>query len=80
MRKLKLNPEMLAVETFVLDGELDVMRGTVRGQSLLSDVLESGCCYPGSQNCEPTDWALYSCGVSCKLRCIETGGISTCNS
>lgn len=79
MLKLKLNPDMLAVETFVLDGELDATRGTVRGQSLLSDILETGCCQPGSQQCQPTDYHVYSCGVSCKLRCFQTGGMPTCD-
>jgi len=79
MKKLKLNPEMLAVETFVPGSEPDAVRGTVRGQSFVSDIVITGCCQEASQYCQPTDYHVYSCGVSCIEMCFLTGGMPTCD-
>lgn len=63
MKKLTLHPEMLAVESFTVDGTGDAATGTVRGHSYLSADL----------NC-PSDPDGYnnSCGHSCINKCRDT--------
>jgi len=77
MRKLKLDLEMLAVESFTPDGA-PARRGTVRGHVSLywEDCNPSDTCAGGGWPCDPTD---QSCAGTCYENtcypgCGGTGG------
>ena len=54
--------------------------GTVRAYSYVTvDPNVNACSEPASQNCQPTDVHLYSCGVSCIDMCLQTGTQPTCD-
>jgi hypothetical protein len=57
MRKLRLDPVSLSVETFEATSEMDAARGTVRGESYLW-TYESEC---PTRQCTPAG----TCGTSC---------------
>lgn len=74
MRKLKLDPEALRVESFAAAVEPDAAAGTVHANSFVTDNPYVGpCSGEATQNCQPTDHHLYSCGVSCVDMCFPTG-------
>jgi hypothetical protein len=79
MQKLKLDPEMLAVESFVPDEHADDAIGTVRGHSFVT-VNPYEPCGSGdpSANCMETDFHWYTCGNSCVNMCFLTGTAPTC--
>lgn len=79
MRKLRLDPEMLHVESFTPREDDAPLRGTVQANSHVSDMVPSGCC-PGDKSmyCQPTDFAVYSCGTSCQFHCLPTFYEPTC--
>jgi hypothetical protein len=75
MRKLRLDPETLSVETFDATSAVDAVRGTVRGRSLLW-TYESECatrqCTPGgtcATSCDPNKACdcRHSYNVTCDL-------------
>lgn len=78
MRKLTLDPEMLAVETFVADEAADDGAGTVRGHSFVTvNDRPCGGDDPSAQ-CMDTDYHVYTCGVSCINMCFHTGVQAGC--
>jgi hypothetical protein len=80
MPKLKLNPESLSVESFVARSEPSTARGTVRAQSFIptADPYAATCNGGASQNCQETDYHVYTCGESCVNMCFHTGVNQTC--
>jgi hypothetical protein len=80
MPKLKLDPETLRVESFVARGEPSSARGTVRAQSFIptGDPFAATCNGGASQNCQATDYHVYTCGESCVNMCFHTGVNQTC--
>lgn len=79
MRKLTLDPEMLAVESFTPDEAADDAAGTVRAHSFVT-VQPHQACGSGeaSANCMDTDFHVYTCGNSCINHCFLTGNDPTC--
>jgi hypothetical protein len=78
MRKLKLDPETLRVESFAPSaGEAD-RRGTVRGLSYVTFEPQNACGSDASVNCQPTDVHLDTCGNSCINMCLWTDPAQTC--
>ncbi|HEU4884714.1 MAG TPA: hypothetical protein VFT45_20830 [Longimicrobium sp.] len=60
MKKIRLDVDRLDVESFpTASGTIDV-RGTVHANS------------DRSMYCMETDWAVYTCGVSCAVMCYHT--------
>lgn len=79
MRKLTLDPERLQVESFTPREDDVPLRGTVQANSHVSDMVPSGCCPEDkSMYCQPTDFAVYTCGNSCVNMCFLTGTDPTC--
>lgn len=80
MRKLKLNPEMLAVESFTPHEPADGDAGTVRGHSFVTVQPHQACgSDEPSANCTDTvDVHLYTCGNSCINLCFHTGVEAGC--
>jgi hypothetical protein len=79
MRKLKLDPEMLAVESFAADEGAPALRGTVEAQSYVTFGMPNGACSePASQQCQETDFHWYTCGNSCINMCFHTGVEACC--
>ncbi|HEU0301301.1 MAG TPA: hypothetical protein VFR37_17685 [Longimicrobium sp.] len=78
MRKLRLDPEMLHVESFAPRDEGGGAGGTVHANSFVSDMVPSGCCEPASQHCQETDYHWNTCGNSCIDMCFNTGVAQTC--
>lgn len=74
MRKLRLDPERLRVETFLTD-ESDGRRGTVAAQSFIPTADPFACPGEATPNCagNTDDVHVYTCGVSCVAMCFETG-------
>jgi hypothetical protein len=79
MHKLKLDPDMLAVESFATDEAEDAATGTIRGHSFVTVNPYQAC---GSDepsiNCMDTDYHVYTCGNSCVNMCFQTGTAPTC--
>ncbi|HEU0052711.1 MAG TPA: hypothetical protein VFQ39_06025 [Longimicrobium sp.] len=65
MRKLRLSPESLKVQSFTVTAPSPA-RGTVRA-------------HDASENCQPTDYPVYTCGVSCIDMCIHTLEYLSCH-
>ena len=79
MPKLKLNPEMLRVETFAPNGAAVSPHGTVKAHSYVTfGAPNAACSEPASEQCLETDHHLYTCGVSCANACLATGGQPGC--
>jgi hypothetical protein len=74
MRKIKLDPETLDVETFQVDEALEAARGTVHARG---ETDETSCPHTGWP-CYETHYNWYTCGVSCQFQCILTGCMPTC--
>jgi hypothetical protein len=66
MRKLKLDPEALRVETFATRPSAAARPGTVRAHATLDF------------DCEPTGIHYDSCDVSCWWMCFPTGNDPSC--
>jgi hypothetical protein len=77
MRKLKLDPEALRVESFAVRGEAITLGGTVRAHGYTDDP-NLGCSDPASERCQETDWYWFSCGDSCVNMCLPTGNDPRC--
>jgi hypothetical protein len=79
MHKLKLDPEMLTVESFAPDASAGDAAGTVRGHSFVTDHPYQAC---GSDEpsayCQDTDFHADTCGVSYAMACLLTGNDPTC--
>lgn len=71
MRKLKLDPDALRVETFGASAASTAPRGTVASRSWVSDVVNA-CSEPASQYCQPTDYHWNTCGSSCVEMCLAS--------
>ena len=68
MKKIRLDLDLLNVESFATASTLAAARGTVRANS------------DGSANCMETDWDLYTCGVSCDVHhCRHTVEFPGCS-
>jgi hypothetical protein len=80
MHKLKLDPEMLAVESFVADEAADDATGTVRAYSFVTVQPHQACgSDEPSANCtDSVDVHLYTCGNSCINMCFHTGPEAGC--
>ena len=79
MNKLKLDPELLLVESFTPEAWPKDGTGTVRGQSFVTlDFRPCGSDDPSAQ-CVQTDYHWYTCGYSCVNKCVQTAGIPTCD-
>jgi hypothetical protein len=78
MRKLRLEPEALRVESFAPRDELGGAKGTVHARSYPTEhVYPTACCGP-SELCQETDYDWYTCGVSCLYMCLPTGDNPNC--
>ena len=72
MHKLKLDPEMLAVESFAPAGAVRSAAGTVRGHSYPTEIP---CNVDGpTYNCQETGPGVPTCNDSCRDLC--TGATS----
>lgn len=78
MRKLKLDPETLHVESFASGDAGEASRGTVRGRSYVTFEPNAACGSDASQNCQPTDFHYNTCGNSCINMCLWTDPAQTC--
>ena len=81
MRKLKLDPDALRVESFAADEDERAARGTVQARSwyVTVDPYQNACGSDnGSMNCQETDFDWYTCGNSCINFCRLTGNDATC--
>jgi hypothetical protein len=79
MRKLRLDPEALRVESFAPSGETTAEEGTVRAHSYVTvDPYVNACSEPASQYCMETDFHWYTCGNSCVNMCFPTGNDPSC--
>lgn len=58
MKKLKLDPEMLAVESFTPDEAVDDDIGTVRGHSFVTEPYQACGSDEPSANCQDTDFRV----------------------
>jgi hypothetical protein len=70
MHKLKLDPEMLRVESFAPRGGGDGRRGTVG--AFASGSVQAGCSSQtrGGTDCQPTGYGWETCiGYSCLEKC-----------
>jgi hypothetical protein len=65
MRKLKLDPDTLRVESFTARDAAPDAKGTVRAQSFIptGDPF-AATCQDASANCQETDYHWNTCGVS----------------
>jgi hypothetical protein len=80
MRKLTLDPDKLRVESFAADEGDAAPRGTVEARSFVTiHSPNAPCGSEATPNCQPTDYHVYSCGVSCIEMCFLTGGMPTCD-
>lgn len=73
MRKLKLNPEMLRVESFVSGVDGAGALGTVRGNSIATINYNPCGGEDPTPNCQPTQWELETCGNTCRDECLVSG-------
>ena len=74
MRKLRLDPEMLAVGSFAADEAEEAPRGTVDAHSYVTfGAPNAACSEPASPHCQETDFHWYTCGNSCINLCFHTG-------
>jgi hypothetical protein len=79
MRKLKLDPETLHVESFAPRDGQAAARGTVQAQSYVTFFGDmSACSEPASQYCQETDFHWNTCGNSCVNMCFPTGNDPAC--
>jgi hypothetical protein len=79
MKKLRLDPHLLRVESFIPREDGALLRGTVQAQSHVSDMVPSGCCGDDkSMYCQPTDFAWNTCGASCEFQCHPSLDEPTC--
>jgi hypothetical protein len=77
MKKIRLDLELLDVESFDTTRAGDSAGGTVLGHSYISK--EWGpCSEDASMYCQPTDYHWNTCGVSCWYQCFPTGTEPTC--
>lgn len=77
MKKLKLDPESLRVDSFSAEHLSTSRRGTVAANSFVTDGV-TVCSGEASQNCQSTDVHLYTCGNSCVNMCFPTGNDPSC--
>lgn len=74
MNKLRLDPELLRVESFT-PGALSAQgAGTVRAHVFVTS--NNPPC--NSNDCMPTEYDYDSCGHSCLNKCVQTIGQLTC--
>jgi hypothetical protein len=74
MRKLKLDPEALRVESFAPREDEAGAKGSVHANSYVTDnPYVSACSEPASQYCMETDFHWNTCGNSCINMCFPTG-------
>lgn len=78
MHKLRLDPEMLAVESFAVERDAAAPRGTVEARSFFTVAANQACSEPASQQCQETDFHWYTCGNSCINMCRPTGDDPSC--
>jgi hypothetical protein len=81
MRKLKLDPDTLHVQSFAADAGAEAAKGTVHARSwyVTVDPYQNACGSDGgSVNCQDTDYKVYTCGNSCINYCHLTGDDPTC--
>ncbi|HEX6746002.1 MAG TPA: hypothetical protein VF092_01720 [Longimicrobium sp.] len=78
MRKLKLDPDTLRVDSFAAQKQDNAPKGTVRAQSYVTFDPWQACSEPASQYCMETDYHWYTCGNSCINACFLTGNDPTC--
>jgi len=80
MKKIRLDPEALRVESFAPRSEHGGAKGTVRAHSyyVTFDPYVQACSEPASQNCMETDFHLNTCGNSCVNMCFATGNDPGC--
>ncbi|HSU14937.1 hypothetical protein [Longimicrobium sp.] len=74
MRKLKLDPETLRVESFTARDDARGAKGTVQAQSFLptADPFATSC-QDATAYCQETDFHWNTCGNSCVNMCFNTG-------
>jgi len=79
MKKLRLDAEMLLVESFAAQEDAHGQRGTVQAASYVTMGADwQACSEPASQYCLETDYHLYTCGNSCINQCFHTGPEAGC--
>lgn len=79
MKKLKLDPELLHVESFTPDAGPAQSAGTVRAHSFITVNYQPCGSDAPSAECVQTDWHWYTCGHSCLNKCYLSYGIPTCD-
>ena len=72
MKKLKLDPESLRVESFDVRGRRDAAKGTVAAHSFFTAAPNQACSEPKSAECMYTDYG------SCVDMCHMTGTDPSC--
>lgn len=78
MHKLKLDPEMLRVESFTPNDDAAAARGTVDAHSTITrDMLG---CTDGDNTSISTNHIYWTCGESCIYQCRPTGDDPACYS
>jgi hypothetical protein len=79
MKKLRLDPETLRVESFASRDEAEKARGTVQAQSFIptGDPFATSC-QNATGYCQSTDYHVYTCGESCVNMCFHTGVNQSC--
>jgi hypothetical protein len=78
MRKIRLDPETLRVETFAPREDETEAIGTVHANSYVTIPDVSACSEPASQYCVETDFHWNTCGNSCVNMCFPTGEDPSC--
>jgi hypothetical protein len=78
MRKLRLDPNALRVQSFAPRDEAAGPRGTVDAHSFVSELVITGCCEGPSRYCQETDYHWRTCGSSCVEMCLPTGNDPSC--
>lgn len=86
MHKLKLQPEMLAVESFPMDAGAGASRGTVNGRAGTGDAADTDldlltCAGSCPADCDGVQALTYdgreTCTYSCPGRCFNTNLAAT---
>jgi hypothetical protein len=77
MKKLKLDPEALRVDSFSAADAEKAQRGTVAGRSFVTNGV-TVCSGGATPNCQNTDVHLASCGNSCVNMCFPSEFEQSC--
>jgi hypothetical protein len=78
MRKMRLDPDALRVDSFAAGEAAFLATGTVKAQSFVptGDPFAATCQPPPSAQCSNSP--IGGCGPSGRLKCFNTGVAQTC--